>query len=77
MKITTIGIDLAKAVFQLHGVDAQPAHPIRGSDNVRKRSPNVRVQSLPFVIMKRMFGKLGASMYVFPAPSGLPDQRHP
>ena len=23
MKITTIGIDLAKAVFQVHGVDAQ------------------------------------------------------
>ena len=26
MDITTLGIDLAKSVFQLHGVDAQGGH---------------------------------------------------
>ena len=27
MTITTLGIDLAKSVFQLHGVDADGDHP--------------------------------------------------
>jgi len=36
MKITTIGIDLAKAVFQIHGVDA------RGKVAVRKQLKRLR-----------------------------------
>ncbi len=29
MKITTVGIDLAKSVFQVHGVDEQGYTPLR------------------------------------------------
>ena len=37
MKITTIGIDLAKSVFQVHGVDQ------RGKAIVRKRLSRAQV----------------------------------
>ncbi len=40
MKITTVGIDLAKNVFQLHGVD------VRGKAVLKK--PLKRDQALPF-----------------------------
>ena len=37
MKITTIGIDLAKEIFQIHGVDS------RGKVLLRKRQKGVRL----------------------------------
>ena len=40
MKVTTIGVDLAKNVFQIHGVDER--------DNVGLRKPLKRKQVLPF-----------------------------
>ena len=52
--VTTIGLDIAKSVFQIHGVDAQ--------GNVVVRRQLRRRQVLPF------FKKL-ASCLVGPAPS--------
>ena len=36
MKVTTIGIDLAKNVFQVHGVDEQGKGVLRNSSSVPK-----------------------------------------
>ena len=36
MEITTIGLDIAKRVFQLHGVDAAGKAVLRGSCSGRK-----------------------------------------
>ena len=36
MKITTIGIDLAKSVFQLHGVDAHGKVGLSSSSGARR-----------------------------------------
>ena len=36
MKITTIGIDLAKAIFQIHGIDERGKAVLRGSMDGRQ-----------------------------------------
>ncbi|QTQ39078.1 Uncharacterized protein ToN1_49850 [Aromatoleum petrolei] len=64
MEITTIGVDLAKSVFQVHGVDRYGKTVLRKQlkrDQVanfmarqrlcRSESPNVRLQACPLTII--------------------------
>ena len=43
VKITTIGIDLAKAVFQVHGVDGRGKVLVRSSSSVRMSWGSLRI----------------------------------
>jgi hypothetical protein len=59
MEITTVGLDIAKRVFQLHGVDAAGRQYCGGSYNGRKCGCNALLpQSTAGAVAVHLFAKV-------------------